>query len=452
MNTHLKLLALSLILSLSIYSLSHAQDYFDIYKEYLPSEVRNSNELSFMAAENLKLYASIHPELIYFYLSDLQLWFNAKDTIAAHLLNGYLTRLKTSYIFERSNWAKYQLKQIQEAKIEYELVNIGKSYVDDFRKPAVSKSAVAAIPIPIDSEKLDNVVLLYYQKYGFSISKLYTNAKMERALVEQNIINKFHQLVQSFSHEKNTEAYPPSIINEYKTFWFLFPFASSLGIDSLSFIPNYLTYRYYSVNSSAPLSFSFMKVYNHSSTFNYRFHVLPTEYYYDVLATSDIDQPQFMVQGSYLYYLKPFKVPFSKLTFSLSYLWSNSKNENTTVDLHAETSHPIATFDQRELTMKSLRSIFFSITTPLIYINRSIVIEGGGLIGLSELHYSFNYRYRYEPDSLTSIKYSFSSADQVQRQFIYMPIIKMIVDLPYSISLSAFYSFWLYSFGIEYKF
>ena len=433
-------------------SFSYAQDYFNLYKEYLPQEVRNSNELSVMAAENLNRYAAINPELIYFYISDLQLWANSKDTISAHLLDGYLTKLKNYYVFQRSNWAKNQLRQIKEAKIECYLVRIGESYLEDFFNSNVSQSMIGMSPIPVDSEKLNNIVLLYYQQAGNQFPEFSHDRKMERDLVEQDIFRKFCQLAQNFRHEKNTELYQPSIIDEYKTFWYLFLNGSTLGTDSLNFLSNYLTYRYSRINSSSPLSFSFIKVYNYSGNFNYNIRVLPIAYSYNVLETSVIDEPQFMIQGSYSYYLKPVKVPFSKLTFSLSYLWSTFTNAKTTVDLQAETDRPIATFDQRELTMKSLRSVFFSIKTPLIYINRSIVIEGGGLIGLNELHYSFNYHYNSQPDSLTSINYAFSINDQVQRQFIYMPIISMVIDLPCSFSLSAYYSFWLYSFGIDYNF
>jgi hypothetical protein len=452
MNIHLRLLAFSLILSLSIYSLSLAQDYYDLYKEYLPPQVRNSNELSFMAAENLKVYTSIHPVLIYFYISDLRLWLEKKDTISARVLDRYLSRLKSSYLLERSNWAKDQLKQMKAANLEDGLFYIGESYINDLLDSPISKRIVSANPIPIDSEKLDKIVSLYYQNNKFLNIDSVTNTQKGRVLVEQNIINQYHQLAQSFRFEKNTELYPLSIIDEYKTFWYLFPLTSSAEIDSSYFLPNFLNYRYSNINSASPLSFSFMNVSNHSSTFSYKFHILPTEYYYDIFATSEINQPQYMVQCSYACYLKSVKVPFSKITFSLSYLWSTFTNEKISVDLEAKTNQPTAIFDQRELTMKSLRSIFWGITTPLVYINRSILIECGGLIGLSELQYSFNYQYRYEPDSLTSIKYAFSIDNQVQKQFICMPIIKMTVDLPFSLSLSGYYSFWLYSFGIEYKF
>jgi hypothetical protein len=430
---------------------SYAQDYLNIYKEYLPNEVRKSNELSLMVTENLSRYAGINPELVYFYISDLQLWFDAKDTISARLLDQYLVMVKNYYILQRSNWAINQLGKIKKSQKEYDLIRKGESYLENLFKSNLSQNRISAPPFSVDSEKLDNIVLLYYKQACCQHFDFSNNGNIVRTEVEQNIANKFNLLAKKICREKDTELYPLSIVNEYKTFWYLFPIDSTFESDSSSFLSNYITYRYSRINSSLPLSFSLMKVYNYFGEFNYNISVLPAEYSYNVLATSVINEPQFMIQGSYSFDLKPVKVPFSQLTFSLSYLWSAFTSQNTTVDLQAQTNKPIATFNQRELTIRSLQSIFFSVTTPLIYVNRNIMFEGGGLIGLNKLYYSFNYGYNSQPDTLTNINYAFSVNDKIQWQFIYMPIIKMRVDLPYALSLSAYYSFWLYSFGIEYK-
>ena len=143
-------------------SVSPAQvDYLELYKEFFPqSEFKNKSEEDNFN-EVLSSLAAVNPDLLYYYFEHFYhlkyLHITNPDSNFSSILN-YKIKISRE---KKSDWAKFQLKNIDE-RIDLRIKrNKMASYIDDF----ILSPQNIKIPdfiLPVDSNKLNYINFIYY--------------------------------------------------------------------------------------------------------------------------------------------------------------------------------------------------------------------------------------------------------------------------------------------------
>lgn len=148
----------------SIFTISQAQvDYLELYRELFPqSEFKNQNEEESFN-ETVGLLSKINPDLLYYYF---ELHYRLNILNITNPDSNFSTLFNYHRIIsreKRSNWAKYQVQNI-EKRVDLGIKrNKMESYIDDF---IMTEYIIKPpnIDLPVDSNKLDYINMIYYSQ------------------------------------------------------------------------------------------------------------------------------------------------------------------------------------------------------------------------------------------------------------------------------------------------
>ena len=157
---HFFLLTTTLIL-LSNYVFS--QSYYNLYKSQLPGEIQSNIQFINDVNRTLDLYTQFDPDLIYFYLMNLELKFDKEisnsDSNFTNLLQGRYSKAKQL----KQDWAKTQIELINQYITPAIRARKVASYFSEFTFESF-KEVLIPHDVPIDTNKQAFYKYIYFKK------------------------------------------------------------------------------------------------------------------------------------------------------------------------------------------------------------------------------------------------------------------------------------------------
>ena len=182
-----------------------AQGIIKYYEKCLPQIFIENKEMQKYYFKNintlLEYYTTINPDILYFYITYLDLKFDKKINDPNDNWKILLDEVIKYYLSQKSEWANNQINLLKKENYssvkEKELISFYKEYIND--KFSTSK---ISIPAPIDSNRMDFYTYIYLSKK----SDLIYDSSINYAKLRQDINNHIVKNIYSIEEDRSSFA------------------------------------------------------------------------------------------------------------------------------------------------------------------------------------------------------------------------------------------------------
>jgi len=383
---------------LALHGYAYSQPTIDFYRHYIPPLYLDSAQYQTALAANLQNAESTDPELVY----DFLLCFSSENRLfdAAK----YQNYLKEASIKKgaRRAWALSEIRRLYSSPMDYTLKDLGISF---YRGMVDSESVNPAYELPKEYEvnKRDFFVYRYYTKDSVSEYNPQVNYSDKRNRYESDVIDRYKDYCVQFTTDPDTTTCG-RMVNAIPKLWYVFEKRTTF--DSASFSPStlvelYVTHKYSFEQELPALGFGVVFDQNNSSRIDMR---LPDNPPTELSVRVPVIHNQYGISGFYRLQLKEIKSFLSYLKFEVTYL-QNKSSYTYTPSLNQNQGYPVndsvyseyfVTTQRSSLTISSLSSFFFTVSTPLLYINKYILVEPSIGLAVNSISYAYDYAYTYD--------------------------------------------------------
>jgi hypothetical protein len=397
---------------LALYAYAQSQPSIEFYRQYIPSLYLDSAQYRSTIAANIENSETTDPELIY----DFLLCFNTEtQTFNVIQYQNYLKEISIKKE-NRKRWALSEIQRLYSSNLEYSLKEMGGSFYQGlvYFKSGNQKYEASQ---NYDINKRDFFVYRYYTNDSLIQYNLNVNYSDKRNQYESEVVDKYRNYCDQFTTDPDTTKCG-LLVKEIPKLWYVFEKQST--IDSSSFSPSelvklYVTHKYSFEEDFPTYGFGLLFNQNNSSQIDLSLLDNPV---IPIHIRIPINLNEYGVSGLYRLQFKKVKSFMSYLEFEVSYFVNNSahtyrplfdQNQGYPINDSVYTEYYV-TSQHSSLTLSSLSSFYFSISIPLLYINKYILIEPSIGLGINSISYTYDYSYNYRQQEIR--KYYNSPTDQ----------------------------------------
>lgn len=418
------------ILLLTISGSLLSQDIAKLYMDHLPEKISTNPKYLQMTSKLIEKKALTHPDLIYYEIRRLNLIHGQKEIEGIQDSLNWHRQIEVRYITEKSNWAQNQMKLIQENELDKTILNLcrkelklelsqhyqtawsnlgslyyargerDRTFLSDVRRD----SLIDRHPLHDDNNLKHYYVYVYYTNNDSLSYDPNIDYKMLRQRHETDVtrhISELYHKIDYNSPPKNLES-----IDLATKYWYLFTDSYSDGrgaqmdFDYYEFI-SWVFKTYYSLNAKP--RFEIGLAHHFSRAVRYSESISVADFRNTANISQDYSIPQYQLSLSYRLPLKKYMSAFSYLNIQLSVASNFSKTiDSFDPDFTGRYSEGTITYTESayfhymDLDLKSINTLIFKVTTPVLTLTRSVVLEPGAGVGINHYAYTLKYFYGYQ--------------------------------------------------------
>jgi hypothetical protein len=436
-------------------------DLASSYKLFIPQDIYNNTTRRRGISITLLDLATIHPNLIYYFLSYLNVSTNQNNPEQIKkIYNDYLAQ-KENYTLQKKEWALAQIKNIKNLENTAEIQESVNKY---FQKMISTKDSTSS-PIDkkdntIDSNKLDFFVVQYYNRDRNLIYNKDMAYKTHRIQYERKFGKELKE--NYFDILKNSKLSISNFIENFLKYWYLFERPSQYherDVLASNIILDILRKQYTFDNISEPekkkslpifvsIGMAKNKLFEHKETVNIK------EFKRELDVVTPLDLSQTMVSLKGRLQLRKYYTILSYLDIQFSYIFSkpdqhnafnrNNKHseyfENEDGNVESELFQYVVVKNGL-IKFNSQKSFALKLSLPVIIVTRNIKCEFGVQSAISNVSYNYKYDYDYTltqtyflPNDETTTELlnqgtsGFNEEKLTQRKWFFIPTIDLIVE------------------------
>jgi len=376
-------------------TIGNTQDILELYKSHIPKIVFENQESKQEVRKNLKTYGELDPDLIYYYLTHLQLRYDSQISNSDLNLAKYLEAKVSKTKRIKRNWARTSLYDMAD-KYDYSVLtrNVSSLY-NKFRR----------IQVPLrhaDNNRTVDTNLLNFYKFLFlsQENETYNPERDYQKLYEEILANRIDFFSSIYDTTKEVDL-PKRELIIYKAFESSYLFKDSY----LHNLPSYTDFQlfelirlllkkdYKTVNEYnvffpvEVLPKSRMKVYKFTDPMNYTYR-----YYYKF----DIQRSAYANIG-FKFKIKDEINPGSHIRVSLGYsLYQSASTTFSDTTLFSGNRDIPGLYFEGDYIFSSPRDIkTFAFTSefsfPVLYFTKEFFLEAGFHYKYQRTHFKFNF-------------------------------------------------------------
>ncbi len=441
------------------------QEILNVYRDYIAKDILGNKDVASQLSLNLEAWSQLNPELIYHYIAFYNQLFQKGESPDSQRVVGLRRNIDLAtqhFVSLRNSWAERQIEILDTLDTRTILKNKAKQEFQGLITESVFKQTRADSGAPVDSNKLNYFVALFYRQDGLGQYDPRTDYRRIRTLLE------VHQRKLLVDRSDSATFLPTSFSsNAMKSIllkWYLFDTTlredesdqinsqpseifvklfgqelSTLDLPKCHLGIGYTTYSFPFANLPADISITGSWLYPK-----------PTVYPIDVKI-----EPRYCASVGYNIFLSNYMDIFSYVALNLDYAGSPSpfearpNNADSIAGTNSRgepTIYDSIVFDNNSQIRKSLQRYSVGIRVPVLILFNSVFVEVGVLGGLYHLTYSFDYHYDHSWGELTRqnsyLRYDVSDSGtvKVNRQFTYVsPVVDFKVQLARHFSALAYF-------------
>ncbi len=386
-------------------SFCYSQEMLKLYDQSIPSVIKQNQNLKKLVDVKLSLYGALEPDLIYYYLNFLDLYYNRSVKNNEENTLHFLETSEKNALLLRKKWAREEISQIEKLKLNNRLKHQAANFYKHFLIPDFKEKS-AFVPLNVDQNKMYYFVKLYYTRKNnpnYDPSKNYKKLCTE---MENDNIKKYYSLINS--PDAASSSITRKIVNKSLDEWYLFDKAdhrnAELDIRHHQLLIKYLQNNYREFrHADITLKLGSVLInqnYNHEDflkEFDTKFEV------YRNIESGD--RLQLSIGLQYKYTLRDYYDRFSYINFEAGWSLNPEKLKMTQqLDLSKIYVHYSSDFQNKttyyyDLVEANISDIQFQtwfgkISTPLLFLRNNMMIDLGVLVQLNSLSYNTDYRTR----------------------------------------------------------
>ena len=420
-----------------------AQNLGNLFKNYLPNDVKLKDSLIIQAGAPLKAYAEINPDLIYYYIKYLEAKFkeSSSDKYFLDNFNKIICRYRTQYL----TWINSLIGEIKSKDIDKQLMNECMNYIDSYSFSISGDTCID--PFPKTNFSLLNFFVVKY--YSNDTSLTYSTFIDYKAIRDSLELLKSSPLNDMLN---NPLAYTKDDLKILFDNWFIYSESNTFRSLSSAIID---VMREYLLNDRlyGNLTFSL-------GLSNLRNNITIPGNLYDSpdFALPDSEQvynnQTITLSLNYKLFLSRYILPFSylnaQLSFGYSFVNKSFKEDSLYRMANVEgvpNRNKIMIFSQNDVKMKSAEYFSLNLSTPIFYIRHRFSIDVGAGMAIFINNYDLNYSYTYRkfdsnfyaPVVLEEYNSGPITKNKTSSHFTYYPLlnIKFYLNRSFLLELSA---------------
>ncbi|HKI77279.1 MAG TPA: hypothetical protein VKA26_01930 [Ignavibacteriaceae bacterium] len=387
----------NLLLIFSFANLCLAQNIAELYKEFLPPQISKNKSALEQVSLTFQEYADLNPELIYYYLKNLEERF---DTTALEKYFVYNQRkIEITYKKRNNRWLRdigNSLKVTNSGNNE--LLNICLDYTDDYFFDIPYDSTIN-FESRTEQNLLNFVVVKYYLYDTTLVYNPNINYLTKRNFLEYNIAIKLKDM------QNNPLIYEKSDLEKLFRYWYILDSIEEikkLNINVANFISNIL--NEYSKNKNLFTNYSLGLGYfttkdrftNSGSVYNNPKFSMP-----DI--SIDCNIQAFAITLNYNYFFSQYIKAYNHLNFYLTVAYSPTNVSFKQDTVYRESNvdavpnrFKIMDFKYNNISLKSGGIASLNVSMPILFLGHWLSVNPGAGIAfyLNNYEVSYNYVYR----------------------------------------------------------
>ena len=426
---------LFIILTINCYP----QNLIETYKDYIPDiYFQNQNYLQPLNTA-LETYSNIHPDLIYYYLKNIEVRFDT--TISDRYFYENFLEIKNLYSYHYNDWITILEQNIISLNLDSRLTNICIDFLDDYIDDEIEIIDLPDLENKTDFNLLNFLVIKYYTENRSLIYDNRISYKNEREKLDEEKLSVFSDMM------NDPSVYNISDLNNLFKYWYLFDDYTGIAKTVADVLDHYYNNENLFSRMEVGINYSvknnYLKrtgddynttLYNPTNKTNFYLHSLAISFKYKIYLTK------------YLQYLN--LVNF-KLSAGFGIINKSTTCEEIGYDYNnvegISNRWAIFGFNQNDLKLKNSEYLTAEISIPVFYFGENISFDLGFGLTLLNTNYELTYDYYYRkfdqgfinPTILESAYDNVSNKKLSSIETIFHPelSVKFYLDRPYSLNL-----------------
>lgn len=441
------------------------QEILNVYRDYIAKDILGNKDVASQLSLNLEAWSQLNPELIYHYIAFYNQLFQKGGALDSQRVSGLRRNIDLAtqhFVSLRNSWAERQIEILDTMNIRTILKNKARQEFQGLITESVLKQTRADSGAPVDSNKMNYFVALFYQQDGLGEYDPKTDFRKIRSLLE---VSQRKLLVDlSDSAMFLPTSFSSKAIKSILLKWYLFDTNLREGESGqINAQPSEIIVKLFGRELAtlelptchlgigyALYPFPFPKLPSGVSITGSWPYPKPTVYPINVQI-----EPRYCASAGYTIFLSDYMDIFSYVALNLDYAGSpspfearpnNADSIGGTNSRGEPTTYDSTVFDNNSQIRKSLQRYSIGLRVPVLILFNSVFVEVGIVGGLYHLTYSFDYRYDHSWGLLTSqnsyVRYDVSDSGtvRVNRQYTYVsPVVDFKVQLARHFSAVAYF-------------
>jgi hypothetical protein len=414
----------------------------------------------------LRGLASIHPDLIFYYIKSLNLKFAEADSSRYLEFFQGIRELKREYFLQRNRWAIRQIDQLATYKLALEVIQSAQGHFQKLISETRGRTPTPEPKLEVDSNELDYFVVKYYQRDRKIDYDPGINYHDRRGALEDSLRKRFESTLLNLSSLRRVSH--GNLIKDFLRYWYLYD-SESAEAQGNGFASRFVlgVVEHYYLLDDQPndlikrprLSVGGGVYYNRAYRLAETIPIVELGREFHIERPTQLPQRLFSIQ--YQVKLRRYLSVLSYLNFEIGMLTSRGEQQFLFFDdlprswsIKDENEVVIARYTEAlrfrngRMNISSMESYFAKLSVPVVVVTRGIMSELGLQIGKNRVSYTLEYNYSYRlteerlrPRRRTTVLKEGESGDirhdRTATQWVFSPTLDLVFYLPYRLSLTV---------------